>query len=48
MDSKIYNQEFPAIYKALEKLMHKDVVLDGEIVAVEPTGRPNFNALQNR
>jgi ATP-dependent DNA ligase len=25
-----------------------DVVLDDEIVAVEPTGRPNFNALQNR
>jgi ATP-dependent DNA ligase len=48
MDSKVYNQEFPAIYKALEKLMHKDVVLDGEIVAVEPSGRPNFNALQNR
>jgi ATP-dependent DNA ligase len=48
MDSKVYNQEFPAICKALEKLMHKDVVLDGEIVAVEPNGRPNFNALQNR
>jgi len=24
------------------------VVLDGEIVAVEPSGRTNFNALQNR
>ena len=48
MDSKIYNQEFPEIYKALEKLLHKNVVLDGEIVAVEPNGRPDFNALQNR
>lgn len=48
MDTKIYNQEFPAVYAALEKLMHRDVVLDGEIVALEPGGRPNFNALQNR
>jgi bifunctional non-homologous end joining protein LigD len=48
MDAKIYNQEFPAIYDALQKLIHKSVVLDGEIVAVEPNGRPNFNALQNR
>lgn len=48
MDAKIYNSEFPEIYDALTKLMVKDVVLDGEIVAVEPTGRPNFNALQNR
>lgn len=48
MDTKIYNQEFPAIYKAFSALFVKDVVVDGEIVAVEPTGRPNFNALQNR
>jgi ATP-dependent DNA ligase len=48
MDSKIYNQEFPEIYEALEKLLHKSVVLDGEIVAVEPSGSPDFNALQNR
>jgi ATP-dependent DNA ligase len=48
MDTKIYNQEFPDIYQALEKLLHKSVVLDGEIVAVEPSGRPDFNALQNR
>jgi bifunctional non-homologous end joining protein LigD len=48
MDSKIYNQEFPEIYQALEKLLHKSVVLDGEIVALESSGRPDFNALQNR
>jgi bifunctional non-homologous end joining protein LigD len=48
MDAKIYNQEFPDIYGSLRKLLHKAVVLDGEIVAVEPSGRPNFNALQNR
>jgi ATP-dependent DNA ligase len=48
MDNKIYNQEFPAIYDAFSALFAKQVVVDGEIVAVEPTGRPNFNALQNR
>src|ERR1043165_8999219 len=48
MDAKLYNKEFPAIYDAVSALFLKDVVLDGEIVAVEPTGRPNFNALQNR
>lgn len=48
MDSKVYNQEFPEIYDALKRLLHKNVVLDGEIVAVEPNGRPDFNALQNR
>jgi ATP-dependent DNA ligase len=48
IDAKLYNKEFPAIYDAVSALVVKDVVLDGEIVAVEPTGRPNFNALQNR
>ena len=48
MDFKPFNQEFPAIYDAFSALFIKDVVVDGEIVAVEPTGRPNFNALQNR
>lgn len=48
MGTKIYNQKFPAVYAALEKLMHREVVLDGEIVALEPGGQPNFNALQNR
>jgi ATP-dependent DNA ligase len=48
MDGKAYNGEFPEILEALQKLSPKDVILDGEIVAVEPSGRPNFNALQNR
>jgi len=48
MDGKLYNGEFPKILEALQNLSHKDVVLDGEIVAVEPSGRPNFDALQNR
>jgi len=48
MDGKLYNGEFPRILEALQKLSHQDVILDGEIVAVEPSGRPNFNALQNR
>jgi bifunctional non-homologous end joining protein LigD len=48
IDAKVYNQEFPVIFNALSKLLVKDVVLDGEIVAIEANGRPNFNALQNR
>jgi ATP-dependent DNA ligase len=48
MDAKIYDSEFPQVFEALSKLMHRDVVLDGELVALESTGRPNFNALQNR
>jgi len=48
MDAKIYNAEFPDIYEAVTKMLSYETVLDGEIVAVEPSGRPNFNALQNR
>jgi bifunctional non-homologous end joining protein LigD len=48
MDAKVYNSEFPAVYDALSGMMSHACVLDGEIVAVEPSGRPNFNALQNR
>jgi ATP-dependent DNA ligase len=46
--ARFTTKEFPEIYQALEKLLHKSVVFDGEIVAVEPSGRPDFNALQNR
>jgi len=47
MDGQSYNRTFPQVFEALTRVIHKDFVLDGELVAVEPTGRPNFNELQN-
>jgi ATP-dependent DNA ligase len=42
-----FNERFPRILDALNKLTVGDLVLDGELVALEPSGRPNFNELQN-
>ena len=47
MDGQIYVKNFPNVLEALSKISHKDFVLDGELVALEPNGRPNFNELQN-
>jgi ATP-dependent DNA ligase len=47
MDGQVYDRKFPKIFEALSKIIHKDFVLDGELVALEPNGRPNFNELQN-
>jgi bifunctional non-homologous end joining protein LigD len=47
MEGKIFNEKFPRIVEALKKLAQKNFALDGELVAVEPSGRPNFNELQN-
>jgi bifunctional non-homologous end joining protein LigD len=47
MEGRVFNDRFPHVLAALDKLPLKDVVLDGEVVAVEPSGRPNFNELQN-
>ncbi len=41
-----YNHTFPAIATALGAIPH-DVILDGEVVVIDTTGRPNFGALQN-
>jgi len=41
-----YNEKFPSIIKALEKLKG-EIVLDGEIVAVDKQGRSHFQLLQN-
>jgi ATP-dependent DNA ligase len=42
----VLNHKFHYIAKALDYLP-ADTVLDGELVAMGPDGKPNFNLLQN-
>ena len=47
MEGGKFNDRFPGIVQALKQANLEHDVLDGELVAVEPNGRPNFNELQN-
>jgi bifunctional non-homologous end joining protein LigD len=42
----LLNSRFPTIVKALQS-MEPGTIFDGEIVALDDTGRPSFNLLQN-
>lgn len=40
--------EYPWLVEALRRQPYRDAILDGEIVALGPNGKPSFGLLQNR
>jgi bifunctional non-homologous end joining protein LigD len=45
-NEKVLKERFPKVVDALASL-EGDFVLDGELVAIDPQGRPSFQLLQN-
>jgi bifunctional non-homologous end joining protein LigD len=43
-----YTSLFPELVAELKTQCVGSMILDGEVVALDPEGRPNFNLLQNR
>lgn len=44
---KSYNDKYSPVYEALTGWGLRNALVDGEIVALNPAGRPDFNTLQN-
>jgi len=44
MDGQIYDKNFPKVIESLSQISQKDLVLDGELVALEPSGRPRISS----
>src|SRR5262249_2767876 len=42
-----FNEKFPQIVESLKWLKLRSAVLDGELVALDESGRPSFNEIQN-
>ena len=47
-NQKNLTHDYPTVVSALRSIKEKAVVLDGEIVALDGSGRPSFQALQHR
>jgi len=45
-NQKDFARRFPGVVKAIEDLP-SDTVVDGEVVALDESGKPSFNLLQN-
>ena len=47
-NDKDLTHAYPSVAAAARRLRAEEVIVDGEVVAVDATGRPSFQALQNR
>lgn len=46
-NENIFNNKFPSIARALQRFSKHQIIFDGEIVALDKQGRPDFQTLQN-
>jgi bifunctional non-homologous end joining protein LigD len=46
-NGKDWTDQFPTVAAAVAKLRAREIVLDGEVCALDAQGRPSFNLLQN-